>query len=191
MDSSNSNSLFEILSNTHQKYEMTKENQTNKVVKLFTNKKLEIQQVLMKYSIEELLNNTVFLLPGKNIIFIDYQVFKIYMVKEIYPLLIRHFIQLLNKLLNSYSTFEVHVNLKSLTISSLQKYSDIFSLFYDICDKEQIIFSKYITKCCLYNVSGSIDAISKLIKQFVDDSVKKTVLFYNEKESEDIMKNIK
>jgi hypothetical protein len=136
------------------------------------------------------LNDTVYIVKNKNILFVDYQVFKIYMVKDIYNLIIQHFIETLTTLLKSYSTFEVHVNLKGLSVSSLQKHSGIFSIFYDTCNRENIVFSQFITKCCLYNISSSIDAISKIIKQFVDDSVKKTVVFYNERDSEHMFNSI-
>jgi hypothetical protein len=172
-------SLFNKLTQVHNKYEINKKEE-HKSCGLFL-KKDTFQHVLMKYNITELLNDTVYILPKQNILFIDYQVFKLFMTKDLYPLVIKQFINMLNLLLSVYPTFEVHVNLKGLTISSLQKYSGIFSLFYETCNHENIVFSKYITKCCLYNISNSIDAISKIIKQFVDDSVKKTVIFYNEK----------
>lgn len=187
--------FYTRLQKTHEKYDILSNNSNpnNKNIKtnpFFTKQQTNIQQILLKHNITELLNDTVYVLPNKNILFIDYQLFKLFVIKELYPLVIQQFIQQLNELLKSYNTFEVHVNLKGLTVSSLQKYSGIFSLFYETCNKENIVFSKYITKCSLYNISNSIDAISKLIKQFVDDSVKKTVLFYNEKDSENMFSSL-
>jgi hypothetical protein len=187
--------FYTRLQKTHEKYDILSNNSNpnNKNIKtnpFFTKQQTNIQQILLKHNITELLNDTVYVLPNTNILFIDYQLFKLFVIKELYPLVIQQFIQQLNELLKSYNTFEVHVNLKGLTVSSLQKYSGIFSLFYETCNKENIVFSKYITKCSLYNISNSIDAISKLIKQFVDDSVKKTVLFYNEKDSENMFSSL-
>jgi CRAL/TRIO domain len=186
--------LFSIMKEKQDKYQLNEINisSTNKykISKIFSKNRTIIPEVCKNYNIQELLNDTVYIVKNKNILFIDYQVFKMYMVKDIYNLIIQHFIERLTTLLKSYSTFEVHVNLKGLTVSSLQKYSGIFSIFYDTCNIQNIVFSQFITKCCLYNISNSIDAISKIIKQFVDDSVKKTVVFYNERETENILNSI-
>ena len=186
--------LFSTMKEKQDKYQINEINvsSTNKykISKIFSINRTIYPDVCKNYNIQELLNDTVYIVKNKNILFIDYQVFKMYMVKEIYNLIILHFIERLTTLLKSYSTFEVHVNLKGLTVSSLQKYSGIFSIFYDTCNIENIVFSQFITKCCLYNISNSIDAISKIIKQFVDDSVKKTVVFYNERESEYTLNSI-
>jgi hypothetical protein len=186
--------LFSIMKEIQDKYQLNEINTSStnkyKISKIFSINRTIYPEVCKNYNIQELLNDTVYIVKNKNILFIDYQIFKMYMVKEIYNLIIQHFIETLTTLLKSYSTFEVHVNLKGLTVSSLQKYSGIFSIFYDTCNIRNIVFSHFITRCCLYNISSSIDTISKIIKQFVDDSVKKTVVFYNERETENVLKNI-
>jgi len=186
--------LFSTMKEIQDKYQINDVSMSStskyKVSKIFSKTRTVFPEVCKNYNIMELLNDTVYIVKNKNILFIDYQVFKMYMVKDIYNLIIQHFIEKLTTLLKSYSTFEVHVNLKGLTVSSLQKYSGIFTLFYDTCNRENIVFSQFITKCCLYNISNSIDTISKIIKQFVDDSVKKTVVFYNERETENILNSI-
>lgn len=119
-----------------------------------------------------LVEKTARIIPNTNCVFLDYMVFKIYAHETIYERTVECILNLISECINKYGSFEVHINLKSFTISAAQRYLEIIKLFCNRCLQSNTRYASYITKMVIYNTPSMIDGISRLLRPFINDYVR-------------------
>jgi hypothetical protein len=103
-----------------------------------------------------------------NDIMLNYSYLKI--IKQLIQTLDNHFIidhvvQMIDQVLNKHSFFTVHVSLKSLTISDIEKYYSFISNISETLKKK---FPDKLEKCFIYNAPFIFSQIFNIISSFVD-----------------------
>lgn len=154
-------------------------------------KKLELaESIANKMDIQELLENTIYIIPDTCKVYIDYPVFKLYANPTNYILVVDRVLNLFNRCLEKYNEFEVHVNLNSFTISAAERYKPIIELFCTNCFKENTQYAKLVKRCCLYNSPNVLDIVSKLFNNLIDKRVKEIMEMYTKDKSTELIEKL-
>ena len=145
---------------------------------IFKNKqKLECAQtVTEEFDLNKMIACTAFIVPNTNIIYYNYLVFKIYgnesNQREVYT----HFRGLICTLLETYETFEVHVNLKTFTISACQRYYKMITSSFD----ENTLLTDKMSKLVIYHTPNIVDQLTKLLYSTIRTILPKTEYYYKD-----------
>lgn len=113
--------------------------------------------------LEEMIQNTIMIVPNTNIVFYDYIKFKQYANESIYNILYERLYNLINTVLGSYSSVDLHINLKSFSVSACQRH---YQFIAHTLTKNQTQINK-INKLVIYHTPKFMDTISKLLHSTV------------------------
>jgi len=146
--------------------------------------------VSQAFPLEDMLQRTIFIIPGKNKLVFDYTVFKLYATSENYEAIIKRVIDLYDVLLSEYSNFEVHIVLEGFTISAAERYKSVIQLFCNKCMTAQTKYTTYITAMYLYYTPSMMESISALLKPFIDPDISQRIVMFSKVESPALFKQL-
>lgn len=128
--------------------------------------KEESPSILDSFQFNFLLSNTVFILPlsadgqqPSNKIYIDFVNFRKFINHTNFDEVVNHFVNLILEVLKYYDTFELHMNIRTLTITATEKYKDIILMFYD---KYQTNYINRIDSLYIYYTPSFFDVIKTI-----------------------------
>lgn len=136
------------------------------------------QQVTDEFDVKKMIECTAFIVPNKNVIYFNYLVFKLYGNDSNQRDLYEYFKGLITQTLEKYDTFEVHVNLKSFTISACQRYYNIITSSFN----ENTFFTDKLSKMVIYNTPTIVNQLTSLLYTTVKDVLPKTEYYYKDSE---------
>ena len=141
------------------------------------------ESILSHFSIKELLSKTVYTLNDSNKIYFSYPLYKTYATENTYQIIIDEIIQYIFHVLETYPTFEMHIDLDSFTATAFQRNMTVFQLYYDTCCKIGLNYDKNtLDRIVIYNTPSVIQSLSTLIIKMTDKSIKeKITLLYKQK----------
>ena len=134
-----------------------------------------------------LIDNTVYAIPEKNIVFINYPVFKYYANPENYGKIIEHIINVFKYVIEYYSTYEVYINLSTFTVSAAERYKEVIKIFCDTTINDGTNFSGLLSKFHILNTPTVMEMIVKILKPLADPVVMQKIQFYKKEESSDLV----
>lgn len=144
-----------------------------------------------KISLEDLIRNTMYLIPSTNCIYVDYLIFKNYAMSSNYQFNIDSLVELMITTVNNYSSFQIHINLSTLTITALERFQSIFRMYYDTCIRRGLLYdSRIIDQIVIYNTPSIISSISKLIVNYTEPAIKKKMIFHYKDVSENLLHSL-
>ena len=112
-----------------------------------------------------------------NVIYFDYPRFKVFARSELYVPFAEYILALIHTCIEKHGSFEMHLNLKSFSVTAAQRYSDMIRLFCNQCLRCDTEFSKLLTKMYVYNSPRILGSISAFFIGFVDDHVRSKIEF--------------
>lgn len=147
-------------------------------------KKKQKQQIAeainSKYSLDDLIENTVYVVKNTNCIYIDYSVFKMYSVPSNYQDIIDRCIEIIIMTINKYGSFQLHINLRSFNITALEMYKSVFQLYNSSCITQGLLYdSKNVEKITIYNTPSVINTLSMIIVRYTDRSIKNKIIYHS------------
>jgi hypothetical protein len=146
--------------------------------------------VTNRIGVEQMIDNTVYIISNTNKVYLDYTIFKLYATPNLFDIIIQKVISLFEKCIEKYGNFEVHINLNSFTISAYERYNQIISKFCLDCLNNNAKFTINVTNLFIYNTPNMIDILKNLIKPFIDNSIANKIIFFNKKESEKLISEL-
>jgi hypothetical protein len=129
------------------------------------------------------LKNTIYVLNDTNKLFLNYEIFKHFGHPENYEQIVNYILSLILLCISKFSSFEMHININTFTISAAERYKDIIKLFMMKCLSNNTQFSKLLALMKLYNTPLMMNEISKLLKPFVDPIIINKIQMYNKNET--------
>ena len=150
------------------------ENNRKKSVFKYKQKMECAQQVTNDFDVKKMIDCTAFIVPNKNAIYFNYLVFKLYGNDSNQRELYESFKGLIQQILEKFDTFEVHVNLKSFTISACQRYYNLITSSFN----ENTLFTDKLSKMVIYNTPTIVNQITSLLYTTVKDVLPKTEYYY-------------
>ena len=142
-------------------------------------------------SLEELISKTLHTIFSSNKIYVNYLVFKTYANPLNYHHIINALIKLIISTIDTYGSFEIHINLQSFTISDARRYEKIYQLYYDTCCACGLQYKfETIDNIYIYYTPYIIDMISSLIVKFTDKDMKKKIILVGKSQSHQDLKTL-
>ena len=143
--------------------------------------------VTNQIGIDTMLTKCIFIFDNSKI-FIDYTIFKTFANPNNYHDLTLFLARTINDIIYKHKTFEIHINLDTLTISAVERYSAVITNFAEHGQNNN--YDKYLTKLELYNTPCFISTATNILNTFISPKVKNMVKFYKKSESTKPLKNI-
>ena len=107
-----------------------------------------------------------------NCIILDNQYFKYFATKETYEIILTYIFNSLDTILTTYDTFVVHINMKGLTVSDIDKHlqfiQNVSSLFKDK-------YPNNLTKCFVHNAPFVFSKLLKLLSLLIDPETRNKI----------------
>jgi hypothetical protein len=144
------------------------------------------EKVLNHVSLENLLEKTVYIIgENTNNIYIDYLIFKNYANPAVFREIIQYFLVFIGEIIQIHSSVNIHINLKSFSISAAERYKDVLCLFFEMGGIEYLPFINVI---CVYNTPSIIETIRTFfISKIPVLNTIPTPNFYTPKESLELL----
>ena len=130
-----------------------------------------------------LIDNTVYAIPNKNVVFFNYPVFKYFANPDNYDLIIDHIINVFKYMIQYYGKYDVYIDLTSFTVSAAERYKDIISVFCNSCLNDGTNFSEMLINFHILNPPAVMEMIVKILKPVADKLVVEKLKFYKKEES--------
>jgi hemoglobin-like flavoprotein len=138
-----------------------------------TSQKSECAETISRQiPLEELIRNTIYIIPNSCSVYMDYPLFKTYVSPINYQIVVNHIFETINEVIRRCSTFEMHINLSTFTISAAERYSHITQ------------YSELMNRMYIYNTPSMIQTISTIMVKYTADSIKLKTSFYTKEESQ-------
>ena len=148
------------------------------------------KQMSKVFDLSEMIQQTIYLIPGTNNIVFNYPIFKLYGNDDNYDIIIQYIIHLYDLILNQYPVFNIHVILDTFTITAAERYKGAIKKFTDRCMVTNTNYAERLSHMYTYNTPSMIESITNLLKPFLDPLVKEKVIFYGKAESEALLKTL-
>jgi phosphopantetheinyl transferase (holo-ACP synthase) len=133
--------------------------------------------IAQNFSLEELVSKTVYTIPDTNRVFVDYTIFKTFATPSCYQAVVDSLISRIISVIDKWGTFEVHLNLNSLTATGLDRYNSIFQVYYNTCCSKGLFYDKNkIDKIIILNTPMVISTLIPIIVRYTDPSIKSKII---------------
>jgi len=139
---------------------------------------------------KELFSNTVFILPNTNKLYFDYTFFKTYATPPIFQSFVEYIYDLIKKTIHKYKSYDMHINWNTYTISSHDRYKELYNLFLNRPDNDEFNFHDNLNNLYVYYTPNVIQIISKLMTPIIHPVVLNKVILFNKSESEELLNNL-
>ena len=147
---------------------------------MFNKKELKnncAELITQNISLNELVSKTVYVIENTNIVFVDYTVFKSFATPSSYQAVVDSLVSNIISVINKWGTFEVHLNLNSLSVTGLDRYNSIFKVYYDTCCSNGLYYNEdKIDKIIILNTPTVISTLIPLIVRYTDPSIKSKII---------------
>ena len=140
-------------------------------------------KVSSEFNLETLMRKTIYVIPGTNQIYFDYNVFKMFAHPTNYLSFINYTQTLIVHSIKTYGSFVCHVNINSFTASAAERYKGVLELFNSITERDDTNYSPRMTKLHVYNTPSSLEHIYKLISGLIEPDVRSKIIFHSKAES--------
>ncbi len=87
------------------------------------------KQISQNFSLQQLLDKSVYIVEKSNFIYIDYPLIKLYLCPETYDYVSDHMLKLNEIILNQHPHFNLRVDLKTFSVTAAQRYRDLIKKF--------------------------------------------------------------
>ena len=112
---------------------------------------------------DEMLNRLCYI--NDDAIVLDYKYFKYFAVKETYSIILKFITNQIDNLLAVNKYFIVHVNMKNLTISDIDKHKTFIQNISTLCKDK---YPNKLSKCYIYNAPFVFSQIYNIVSMFID-----------------------
>ena len=176
--------MSDNLLNDLEKYKSAYYTENKKNVLFKKDQKMDMaSKISTEFNLETLIQKTIYILPGTNEIYFDYNVFKMFAHPTNYASFVQYTQALIVHCIQNYGTFMCHVNVNSFTASAAERYKGILELFNAITERDDTNYAPKMTKLHVYNTPSSLEHIYKLISGLIDPEVRSKIVFHSKAES--------
>jgi len=112
-----------------------------------------------------------------NLILFDYTVFRTFARPDLFADFTAYILALIQRCIQSHGGFEMHLNLKSFSVTGAQRYREMIRMFCSECLRADTEFSRLLTKMYVYNSPKILGTISACFIGFIDDHVRSKIVF--------------
>ena len=129
-----------------------------------------------KVGIDTMLEKCIYVFDN-NKIFINYLIFKMFANPNNYHDISVFLVNNINDCIQKYKTFEIHINLDSLTISAIERHRQVIMGVAEHGQNNG--YDKYLTNMELYNTPSFITTTTSILSSFISPKVTELVQIHN------------
>jgi hypothetical protein len=137
--------------------------------------------------LQTLFRHTVYTIKNSNHLFFDYTVFKNYMNTNVMSDIIQYIINIFNRLIHQHGSIIFHVNMDSYSITSHERYKQIYPMFFEACAQNNIDFNKHVSIMYTYNSPKILTTLSSFFSAFMGNQSLQNVVLYSKAESKPLI----
>jgi len=146
-----------------------------------------VEYVIQKLSLDQLMENTIYVIKNTNYVFIDYPLFKQYMSVTYHEKFIQHMSNTIRNVIMEHGTYEMHINLLSFSVSAVEKYYAVIHSFYEMCNQHETTFLMQLSCIHIYNTPMMIHVIKSMLSKLNMESIRGKTIFYTKEESPELL----
>jgi hypothetical protein len=139
--------------------------------------------VVTQIPLDTLLKRTIMGISETNVIYMDYTVFKTYATSDNYVQIARCLLKYIQTTIETYGSFDLHMNLQSFSMSAAERYMEAIQLFCEECHKKDENYLDRMGNMYIYNTPNMVGMITTIIRKFTNDSIKEKLVCYSKEES--------
>lgn len=144
------------------------------------------QKVSDTFDIQNLLNQTIYLIPDTNNVMIDYTVFKQYANDSNYEAVISHMLSQYDYCINVYGKYSVHVNLATFSTTAAERYRRFIEIFNSrFMQGVETIYMQRLDKIVIYNPPAMLQMIHNILKPVMSPNIQAKTQIISKSESDD------
>ena len=130
------------------------------------------EEITKQFSIDELLFKSIYVDCNK--IIVNYPLIKTFINPSIYSNILQHVEYLTNMILSNYQSFEIHLDVRSFTMTAAQRYTDLIKDFCNIYLNSQ--YEEKLKHLYIHNPPSIIGLIQSMFYPFISESAKDKVV---------------
>jgi hypothetical protein len=108
-----------------------------------------------------------------NSVYMNYSYFKYFGTKDTYNIVLNYLIHKLDSIKNDYDHFIVYINIKSLTVSEIDKHKDFIQRMANIMNEN---YPDKLSKCYIYNAPFIFSQLMNIVSLFIDKETQKKII---------------
>ena len=139
--------------------------------------------IINKIPLDELIQCSIYSIPNTNKLYFDYTVFKMYASPSNYNDIIQYMIMKVREMVRDYGNFEMHMNMKTFSVSATERYIDIIKLFCKECCNNNEMFVKSLTQMYIYNTPSGLNTITSMIMKLMTPEIRSKITHFLKDES--------
>lgn len=150
------------------------------------------EAVSTQVPLDELVKNTIYTVsPRKWIeaddasigIYVDYPMFKTFATPSNYETIIAHLLAQMNRMIRRQGMFNIHINLRSFSMSAAERYNSVIQMFCNECCKNDTQYIRAMKNMYIYHTPTMMQTISSMLVRFTNETIKEKIVFYSRDES--------
>jgi hypothetical protein len=134
------------------------------------------KQISQNFSLQQLLDKSVYIVENSNFIYIDYPLIKQYLCPDTYDSVSNHILKLNEIILKLHTHFNLRVDLKTFSVTAGQRYNDLIkrfcSLYLDTTDD-----SNSIERIEILNRPAIMEVLFKMFNGMISKESRDKVVF--------------
>lgn len=149
-----------------------------------------VENIISKIPLDELIQCSIYEIPNTNKLYFDYIVFKMYASQSNYKTIIQYMIIKIQAIIQVYGNFEMHMNMKSFTVSATERYMDAIRLFCNECYINDEMFSNSLLQMYIYNTPCVINTISSMVLKLLSHEIRSKITTISKDNSIEHLNNL-
>ena len=166
---SSNKSLEEKINEFQNKY--YKENKKNSFFKQ-SQKFACAEEIIKNFQLNKLFENCIYNEEHK--ILVHYPIIKTFINPNVYDNILNHFDTLIENMLINHNEFEIHLDMKSFTMTAAQRYNELIKKFCNKYLNEK--YEKIITGIYIYNPPGIISVLRTMFHPFISEKNRSKII---------------
>lgn len=132
------------------------------------------EKVTQEFALEHLLQTSIYM--NNHVLFLNYPIIKTYIYPGVYTSILKHIDKLFNVLIHTYEKINIHIDLKSFTVTAAQRHSELIK---EICNRylHNETYVKRIEQIYIQNSPSIIEVIRSMFSPFISSTVQNKISF--------------
>lgn len=148
------------------------------------------KMVLTEIDINTLLESCIIYIPDTYQIYVDYTMFKSFIIPELYDTIINYTVNKIIYCIQKYGKIELHINLHTFSVSAYNRYKECIIAYSKKLQSTIPNFPTLLVAMHLYNIPSCIETISQLLGTLLPQETRRKVVKHDIKSSEKAINTI-
>ena len=141
------------------------------------------KSITNQYNLEELINNSVYKIKNTDSIYIDYEIIKLFLIDDNSSSITDYIMFLIVQNIETHGSFNMHINLNTLTISGVERYKIFIIDFCNKCISSKHKIIELMKSLFIYNTPNVMENIVRLLKPFLNELIHQKVIYHSKYDS--------